>query len=77
MSELAKKFADEAALLPREDRIGLIEELLQSLNTPSLADIDKLWAEEVEKRITEYDEGKIESLEGWQVFKELRERFNH
>lgn len=77
MSELAKKFADEAALLPREDRIGLIEKLLQSLNTPSLADIDKLWADEVEKRITEYDEGKVESIEGWKVFKEIRERFNY
>jgi len=77
MSDLAKKFADEAALLPREDRIGLIEKLLQSLNTPGLADIDKLWAEEAENRISEYDEGKVESFDGWQVFKEIRERFNH
>ena len=77
MSELAKKFADEAALLLREDRIGLIEKLLQSLNISSLADIDKLWAEEAEKRISEYDEGNVESFEGWQVFKEIRERFNN
>lgn len=77
MSELAKKFADEAALLPREDRIGLIEKLLQSLNTPSLADIDKLWAEEVEKRINEYENGSVEALDGTQVFKEIRERFKN
>lgn len=75
MSELAKKFADEASLLPREDRVELVEKLLQSLNTPCLIDIDKLWAEEVEKRINEYEDGKVEALEGKQIFKEIRERF--
>lgn len=75
MSELAKKFVDDALLLPREDRVELVEKLLQSLNTPSLVDIDKLWEEEVEKRITEYDEGNVETLDGKKVFKEIRERF--
>ena len=77
MSELAKKFADEASLLPREDRVELVEKLLQSLNTPSLAEIDKLWAEEVEKRINEYENGSIEALNGKQVFQEIRKRFKH
>jgi len=75
MTELAKKFAQEASLLPREDRVELVEKLLQSLNGPGLADIDKLWAEEAENRITEYEEGKVKALEGKQVFKEIRERF--
>lgn len=75
MSELAKKFAEEVSLLPREDRVELIEKLLLSLNTPSLKDIDKLWAEEAEKRIDEYNEGKVEALDGKQVFREIRERF--
>lgn len=74
MSELAKKFADEASLLPREDRVELVEKLLQSLNSPGIAEIDKLWAEEAEKRIAEYEEGKINAIEGKQVFKELIER---
>lgn len=75
MSELAKKFADEASLLPREDRAELVEKLLQSLNTQSLAEIDKLWAEEAEKRITEYDEGRVKAIDGKQVFNEIRGRF--
>lgn len=75
MSELAKKYAEEVSLLPREDRVELIEKLLQSLNTPGLAEIDKLWAEEVEKRINEYESGSVEALEGKQVFKEISERF--
>lgn len=75
MSELAKKFADEALLLPREDRAELVDKLLQSLNIPGLKDIDKLWAKEAEKRINEYDTGKVKSLDGLPVIKELRERF--
>jgi len=35
MTDLAKKFADEALLLPSEDRAALVEELLQSLNVPT------------------------------------------
>lgn len=77
MPELAKKYAEEVSLLPREDRVELIEKLLQSLNTPGLAEIDKLWAEEVEKRINEYESGSVEALEGKQVFKEIRERLKH
>lgn len=75
MSELAKKFADEVSLLPREDRIELVEKLLQSLNTPSIADIDKLWLDEAEKRVKEYEEGSVEAIDGKHVFKEIRERF--
>lgn len=75
MSELAKKFADEALLLTREDRAELVDMLLQSLNIPDINDIDKFWAEEAEKRISEYDAGKTKALDGYQVIKELRERF--
>lgn len=74
MTDLAKKFVDEALLLPREDRAELVEKLLQSLNTPTQAEVDRLWAEEVEKRVKEYDEGKIEAIDGEQVFKEIRDR---
>ena len=75
MSDLAKKFFEEALLLPVGDRAELVEYLLQSLNTPTQKEIDLLWAEESEKRIAEYEEGKIESLNGENVIREIRERF--
>ena len=75
MSDLAKKFFEEALLLPLGDRAELVEHLLQSLNTPTQKEIDLLWAEESEKRIAEYEEGKIESLNGENVIREIRERF--
>jgi putative addiction module component (TIGR02574 family) len=75
MSDLAKKFLEEALLLPFGDRAELVEHLLQSLNTPTQKEIDHLWAEESENRIKEYEEGKTESLNGEFVIREIRERF--
>ncbi len=74
MSELTKKFADEALLLPREARAELADKLIQSLNAPASGDIDKLWAEEAEQRIYEYDTGEAQSLDGIRVLRELRDR---
>jgi putative addiction module component (TIGR02574 family) len=74
MTDLAKKFADEALLLPREDRAELVEKLLQSLNVPTQKQIDRLWAKEAEKRVKEYEQGKIKAIDGEQVFKEIRDR---
>jgi putative addiction module component (TIGR02574 family) len=75
MSDLAKKFLEEALLLPVGDRAELVEYLLQSLNSPTQKEIDDLWASEAERRIVEYDRGKIESFDGELVIKEIRERF--
>jgi len=72
MTDLAQKFADEALLLPREDRAALVEQLLQSLNVPTQKEIDRLWASETEKRVREYEEGKIKAIDGEQVFKEIK-----
>lgn len=57
MADLAQKFMEEALLLPREDRAKLDDKLLQSLNPPGDMDVDRLWAEEAEKRVKEYEEG--------------------
>lgn len=74
MTDLARKFADEALLLPREDRAELVDTLLGSLNVPTQKEIDRLWAEESEKRIKEYEEGKIKTIDGEQVFREIKDR---
>ncbi len=76
MSDLARKFMKEALLLPLEDRAELVEQLLQSLNIPTQEEIDRLWIEEAEKRVREYEEGKIKSLDGEQVLREIRNKYN-
>lgn len=75
MTDLAKKFADDALLLPREDRAELVDKLLGSLNEPLHEEINRLWAEEAEKRVKDYEQSKIKALDGEQVFNEIRNRF--
>jgi len=75
MSDQAEKFMKEALLLPEEERAVLVDKLLQSLSVPTQEDVDKLWMEEVEKRIEEYDNKKVEALDGDKVIKEIRSRY--
>lgn len=58
-----------------EERAMLVDRLLQSLDTHNQAEIDKAWAEEIERRIREIDEGKVDLIPGEQVLAELRSRF--
>ncbi len=66
---------DEAISLPVEERTLLVDKLLQSLN-PALSDIDKLWAEEAERRLKEITEGSVKTIPGDEVFSKIRERFS-
>ena len=75
MSDLAEKLIEEALLLPLDDRAELVDRLLQSLNVATQSDVDRLWKEEVENRIREYDNNKVESLNGENVIQEIRNRF--
>jgi putative addiction module component (TIGR02574 family) len=74
MTTTTARLADQVLSLPCEDRIYLADRLLESLNAPSREDIDRLWAEEAERRIDELDSGKVEAIPGEQVFAEIRQR---
>jgi putative addiction module component (TIGR02574 family) len=75
MTAATAKLADQALSLPCEDRIYLVERLLQSLHAPSREDVDRLWAEEAERRIEDLDSGRAQAIPGEQVFAEIRARF--
>lgn len=72
MLTLSPKVEQEVLLLPSDERLALIDKLIASLNLPTQADIDKLWAEEAEKRIQELDEGKVQGIPGEEVFAKIR-----
>jgi putative addiction module component (TIGR02574 family) len=74
MTTATAKLADQILSLPCEDRIYLVDRLLESLNVPSREEIDRVWAEEVERRIDELDSGKVQAIPGEQVFAEIRQR---
>jgi putative addiction module component (TIGR02574 family) len=59
-----------AESLPIDLKTELIERLIKSLN-PYQEDIDKLWAEEAERRVEELKTGKVKPLPGEEVFREI------
>lgn len=76
MTELSEKLLQEALSLPADLRSVLIDKLIKSLNVPIQKEIDELWAEEAEKRVSELSSGKVKPLSGEKVFKEIRKCFN-
>ncbi len=64
-----KELLDEAMKLKPEERLGLVEILIQSLDEPDRI-LDEIWAEEAEKRLAAYREGRLEGIPMEDVFRE-------
>jgi len=75
MPGVAKKVFDEALSLPAEARVSLVEKLLTSLNLPTQPDIDRLWAEEAERRIAQIDKRELKLVPGKKVFSNIRKKY--
>jgi putative addiction module component (TIGR02574 family) len=69
---VAHKVFDEALSLPADARLSLIERLLLSLNLPTRQEIDRLWAEEAERRVTEVEKGDVKLIPGEEIFAKIR-----
>lgn len=73
MSDYDKLFNEVLALSPGA-RAMLAEHLLESLDPQNQKEIDKLWAQESEKRVQEIKEGKVQTILGKEVFQKLRSK---
>jgi len=62
-----KEILNQALLLKPEERFLLIEGLLKSLDEPDRT-IDEIWAEEAEKRLQAYREGRLEGIPMEEIF---------
>lgn len=72
MATTNDRVIEEALSLPADIRLSLIEKLLTSLNLPIDEEIDRLWAEEAERRVSQIEEGKIKMVPGEEVFVRIR-----
>ena len=63
----SKQILDNALNLKPQDKIGIIEGLLNSLDEPNKS-IDEIWAIEAVKRLKAYREGKIKGIEYSEIF---------
>ena len=76
---LAEKIFEQALVLPIDDRLSLIDRLINSTNLPiqkDQEDIDQAWSKEVELRCQELEDGKTKLISGEKVFKKIKQRFS-
>jgi putative addiction module component (TIGR02574 family) len=68
------KLTEEILSLPCEDRIRIVETILESLNASDDKNIEQAWAVEAERRIDELNAGQVQSIPGAEVFADIRHR---
>lgn len=71
MSSLIDELSRKARALPPEERIRLAEELLSSVQE-SDEEIEAAWAEEIERRLEEVENGTAKLIPAEEVFAEIR-----
>ncbi len=76
MIRSTEEVISEALSLPPDTRALLADRLLTSLESPQREEIDKLWAEEAERRIRQIETGEVKPIPGEEVFKEIRDSLN-
>lgn len=62
-----KELVHQALLLKPQEKAGLIESLLISLDKPDET-IEKIWAEEAEKRLKAYRAGELKGIPANEIF---------
>ena len=72
MDTTAERVVEEALSLPADARLSLVEKLLMSLNLPIDKEIDRLWAEEAELRVSQIENSEVELVPGDEVFSKIR-----
>jgi putative addiction module component (TIGR02574 family) len=58
MSDEAKTLIEQARALPPQERIELVEDVLDSLDRPD-PELDRLWAHEAGDRLSAYRRGEL------------------
>ncbi len=65
----SKEILEKAMALKPDERFMIVEGLLKSLDEPDRK-IDEIWAEEAEKRLKAYRDGRLEGIPMEEVFRD-------
>lgn len=66
-SKEARELTTQALKLKPEERIVLVESIIASIQKPD-AKIDEIWAEEAEKRLEAYRNGRLQGIPMEEMF---------
>lgn len=75
MATTNDRVIEEALSLPADVRLSLVEKLITSLNLPTDEEIDRLWAEEAERRVSQIEAGEMKLVPGEEVFSKIRAKY--
>jgi len=64
-----KQILVEALKLKPEDRFSLLEGIIESLDRPDKS-LDEIWADEAERRLIAYREGRLKGIPMEEIFTE-------
>ena len=71
MGRNLKELIREAAALPESDRATLAGIMIESLDPRPTPEVKAAWSKEIERRVREIDDGKVELLDWEDVRAEL------
>jgi putative addiction module component (TIGR02574 family) len=66
----------EAMALDVREREALAEELLLTVDDGTREEIDAAWAEEIDRRIAEYERGEVKAVPVDDMFRRLRAKYS-
>jgi putative addiction module component (TIGR02574 family) len=75
MTQAAEELLQQALQLPEEDRERIADSLLRSLPGSDETTFEEEWGPEIQRRIAEIDEGKVEMRPWDETMAELKARF--
>lgn len=72
MSELLTELSERARALPANEREQLAEDLLMSLQGEIDPEVEMVWDQEIQRRLSEVDNGTAKLVPAEEVFAEAR-----
>lgn len=71
MAQISKNIVDDALSLSTNQRVELVEKLLESLDAPN-SEINNIWAKEADDRVRAYENNEISSKSIYEVLKKYK-----
>lgn len=72
MPDPVAELAARGRLLAPDERSQLVELLLESLHRDGVAEIEAAWEQEIERRISAFERGEVQTFAAEDVFAEAR-----